>query len=203
MADHPRVSLSGPEADAIAHPHVMSESAFADEPARVEPDLDTKYDSAEKEDIGIDISRDGSEGAGELTEDSITDLYVPLPMDLGLPEEGEILTVRAVFVGVILGALVNASNLYLGLKTGFTFGSAMFGAIFGYGIIKSLGRFDKIPLLGGSFGPQENSIVQSVSLVLTAFLRDGIDLTFGKCRLLPGPVPWVLHSSVVYQPCIN
>lgn len=40
----------------------------------------------------------------------------------------------------------------------------MFGAIFGYGIIKIMDRvFGKLPILGGSFGPQENSIVQAAA----------------------------------------
>jgi hypothetical protein len=45
-----------------------------------------------------------------------------------LPEERkDILTVRAVFVGLCCGALVNASNIYLGLKTGWTFTANLFG----------------------------------------------------------------------------
>ena len=42
------------------------------------------------------------------------DPYVPFPIDPNAPEEGNILTVRAIFLGACLGALVNASNLYLG-----------------------------------------------------------------------------------------
>jgi hypothetical protein len=42
------------------------------------------------------------------------DLYVPLKMDPSIPHEPHPLTVRAVVVGILLGALVNASNLYLG-----------------------------------------------------------------------------------------
>jgi hypothetical protein len=156
IVDPPRKSISGPEAEAIAHPHVMGEGAFADRPAIVEPGMTDEKDGLRQS------SEEKRDEMGELSEDAISDLYVPLPMDLGLEPETNILTFRAVFVGIILGALVNASNLYLGLKTGFTFGSAMFGAIFGYGIIKSLSRFDHIPIIGGFFGPQENSIIQSV-----------------------------------------
>jgi uncharacterized oligopeptide transporter (OPT) family protein len=40
----------------------------------------------------------------------------------------------------------------------------MFGAIFGYGIVKILSRLPgDIPILGGSFGPQENSIIQAAA----------------------------------------
>lgn len=42
------------------------------------------------------------------------DLYRPLVMDPNIPHEENILTVRAVVVGCMLGSLVNASNLYLG-----------------------------------------------------------------------------------------
>ena len=38
----------------------------------------------------------------------------------------------------------------------------MFGAIFGYGIVKSMSKWGhNIPILGGSFGPQENVIIQA------------------------------------------
>lgn len=48
------------------------------------------------------------------------DVYAPFPIDPDARPEGNILTVRALFVGCCLGALVNASNVYLGLKTGTT-----------------------------------------------------------------------------------
>ncbi|KAK1460510.1 oligopeptide transporter [Colletotrichum cuscutae] len=98
----------------------------------------------------------------ETEEHKEEDLYRPLKMDANIPHEENILTVRAIVVGCILGSLVNASNLYLGLKTGFTFVASMFGAIFGYGILKMLSTTN-IPILGGTFGPQENSIVQAAA----------------------------------------
>ncbi|GKT47522.1 putative metallocarboxypeptidase ECM14 [Colletotrichum spaethianum] len=64
----------------------------------------------------------------ETEEHKEEDLYRPLLMDPSIPNEENILTVRAVVIGCILGSLVNASNLYLGLKTGFTFIASMFGA---------------------------------------------------------------------------
>ena len=39
----------------------------------------------------------------------------------------------------------------------------MFGAIFGYGIIKALSRSGSVPIIGGYFGPQENSIIQAAA----------------------------------------
>jgi hypothetical protein len=45
---------------------------------------------------------------------AITDLYVPFPEVKGIEHEPNPLTVRAVVIGIILGSLVNASNVYLG-----------------------------------------------------------------------------------------
>lgn len=76
---------------------------------------------------------------------------MPFPIDPRIPEEDHQLTIRAVVVGCMLGCVVGASNIYLGLKTGkpfyivcfrprrsehssyvgFTFGASLFGAIFG------------------------------------------------------------------------
>ncbi|KAF2109711.1 OPT oligopeptide transporter protein-domain-containing protein [Lophiotrema nucula] len=83
-----------------------------------------------------------------------------------LPEEGRyILTLRAVLVGLCCGALVNASNVYLGLKTGWTFSANLFGAIAGFAVIKFIAKAvpETFPLLGGGFGPRENNIVQTAA----------------------------------------
>lgn len=65
----------------------------------------------------VDIKSDESDGG----DPPITDLFVSLPPLKGVEPEDSPLTVRAVAVGIALGSLVNASNVYLGLKTGFTF----------------------------------------------------------------------------------
>ncbi|KAF9447743.1 oligopeptide transporter [Macrolepiota fuliginosa MF-IS2] len=97
-----------------------------------------------------------------------SDVTKPFPIDPDAPEETHQLTVRAIVVGCALGAVVGASNIYLGLKTGFTFGPQLFGAIFGYAIIKPLSRI--LPesgllgrFFGGPFGPKENCTVQSAA----------------------------------------
>ncbi|OTB07911.1 hypothetical protein M426DRAFT_317416 [Hypoxylon sp. CI-4A] len=90
------------------------------------------------------------------------DLYVPLKMDGAAIDQHNPLTLRAIIVGIILGSLVNCSNLYLGLKTGLTFSSNLFGSIFGFGICKLLAKTGW-PIIGGSFGPQENSIIQAAA----------------------------------------
>ncbi|KAH9858652.1 OPT oligopeptide transporter [Lenzites betulinus] len=93
------------------------------------------------------------------------DISRPFPRDPNEMIETHQLTVRAVFVGCCLGAVVGASNIYLGLKTGFTFGPQ---AIFGFAIIKPISK--ALPesgligrLFGGPFGPKENCTVQSAA----------------------------------------
>lgn len=96
------------------------------------------------------------------------DAAYPFPVEPDEMEETHQLTVRALLVGSCLGAVVGASNIYLGLKSGFTFGSQLFGAIFGFAILKPLSK--AIPensiigkILGGPFGPKENCTVQSAA----------------------------------------
>lgn len=124
-----------------------------------EVEHDTKgINDADEKDTAIDIKSTTSEN------DEITDLFVSFPDVPGMEPEKNPLTVRAVLTGIVLGSLVNASNVYLGLKTGITFSATMFGAIFGYGIILFLTKaFASVPFLGGRFGPQENSIVQAAA----------------------------------------
>lgn len=50
----------------------------------------------------------------ELLQDEELDLFKPFPIDDSHPVEEHILTIRSLVTGICLGALVNASNLYLG-----------------------------------------------------------------------------------------
>lgn len=86
----------------------------------------------------------------------------PFPTDPSDPVEDSELTIRALVIGCMLGAVVSASNIYLGLKTGWTFGSSLFGAILGYAILKPLTRYAP-RYIGSSFGPKENVCIQSAA----------------------------------------
>ncbi|RUS31469.1 OPT oligopeptide transporter protein-domain-containing protein [Jimgerdemannia flammicorona] len=74
------------------------------------------------------------------------------------PEETHQFTWRAAIVGSLLGCFVAASNMYLGLKIGWSFGASLFGAIFGFAILKPLSQ-----KFGGYFGPKENATVQAAA----------------------------------------
>ena len=56
-----------------------------------------------------------------------------------------------------------ASNMYLGLKIGWSFGASLFGAIFSFAILKPLSRSLPLWLGGGHFGPKENVTAQSAA----------------------------------------
>lgn len=122
-----------------------------------EKNLDTK----EVEPVADEVDDDSdADKETDHTSNFIQDPFRPFD---NLPEEPHrVLTIRAVFVGLCCGALVNASNVYLGLKTGWTFTANLFGAIVGFAVIKFFSKtFAKgFPILGGDFGPRENNIVQ-------------------------------------------
>ncbi|OSC97364.1 OPT oligopeptide transporter [Trametes coccinea BRFM310] len=92
----------------------------------------------------------------------VSELLVAPSLDPDAPAEAQF-TFRAVFVGCALGAVISASNVYLGLKTGWTFGASLFGSIFGFAILKPLSRILPEHLGGGYFGPKENVCCQSAA----------------------------------------
>ncbi|MCJ1257873.1 hypothetical protein MMC24_005701 [Lignoscripta atroalba] len=116
-------------------------------------------DKSEYSDGGVKVDVEESD------EDKIIDPYVPFPVDPNAPVEGKILRIRSIVLGLICGSLVNASNVYLGLKTGWTFGANLFGAIVGFAVIKffSVTFAENFPILGGKFGPKENNIIQTTA----------------------------------------
>lgn len=111
-------------------------------------------------------SMEKNEGIYEVKsvyEDQPPSNLVPFPEDPNAHPETQQLTVRALVVGCCLGAVVSASNIYLGLKTGWTFGPSLFGAILGFAILKPLSTRLPRYLGGGFFGPKENVCVQTAA----------------------------------------
>ncbi|KAG0345693.1 hypothetical protein BG004_003288 [Podila humilis] len=74
------------------------------------------------------------------------------------PHEEHQFTWRAAIVGSLLGCVVAASNMYVGLKIGWTFGASLWGAIFGFIILKSISK-----AMGNTFGPRENATCQAAA----------------------------------------
>ncbi|KAG2344576.1 OPT superfamily oligopeptide transporter [Suillus weaverae] len=136
-----------------------------DQIAYVQEESLSSYTEEEKSAIIADITSvsGGSEGLepGPHVQSINTD--DPFPEVPGTPVEKQQLTVRAVLVGCILGGIIAASNIYLGLKTGWTFGASLFGSIIGFAILKPLSRSAPTFLGGGYFGPKENNVCQSAA----------------------------------------
>jgi uncharacterized oligopeptide transporter (OPT) family protein len=144
-------------------------------PARHDSDPAESFHGDEKGHHTIDV-----DGGEEEVDSFIRDPFHPFD-DLP-PEKHWVMTIRAVFVGLCCGCLVNASNVYLGLKTGWTFNANLFGvsammiykrniakrikAIAGFAVLKffSTTFAENFPILGGSFGPKENNIVQTAAM---------------------------------------
>lgn len=109
----------------------------------------------------------GADGDAEDQQESFTaeDLARGIPFsESSLPQEdGQGLTIRALVVGTGLGFVIAASNIYLGLKTGFTFGASLFSSLLGFAIIKALSKSLPDRLGGGFFGPKENVTIQSAA----------------------------------------
>lgn len=107
--------------DATAHPYASSECSI-NCPPKASPSSQPFLDKDE------DDSEDGA-----FEEESFgQNPFKPLP---NLPEEKPtVLTTRALIIGLFAGALVNASNVYLGLKSGWTFGANLFGVSHGFGL---------------------------------------------------------------------
>jgi OPT family oligopeptide transporter len=70
------------------------------------------------------------------------------------------LTVRAVLAGMVLGALLSLSNLYVALHTGWSFGVTITAGILAFAFFSAL---ERARLLRTPFGMLENNAMQSVA----------------------------------------
>lgn len=125
------------------------------------PSLTHEHDQ-EKKQYAIDVDSSHA-GADVEHAEEVLDNKFPFPPLHGIPEETHQLTFRAIIIGCMLGAVVSASNIYLGLKTGWTFGASLFGGILGFAILKPLSTYAPRYLGGGYFGPKENVTCQSAA----------------------------------------
>jgi uncharacterized oligopeptide transporter (OPT) family protein len=147
---------------------------------------DIVHTTGSEHEIDIDAAKDTDD---EWKDDFAIDPFKPFD---DLPPEGKhILTVRALFVGACCGAVVNASNIYLGLKTGWTFTANLFGSIAGFAILKGVSKAvpEGLPILGGNFGPRENNIVQTTAMAaggMSSVFVSGIPAIY-RLKLLKTP----------------
>ncbi|KAJ3111755.1 hypothetical protein HDU96_005381 [Phlyctochytrium bullatum] len=119
-------------------------------------------------DSGVPLQDLGSDKKAPSTVSSVSSAKAEeegVPADAVLEEvdEGSGFTFRAVLVGTLLGCIIGASNMYLGLTVGWSFGGSLFGSIVGFAILKPLSRVLPSYFGGGYFGPKENCTVQSAA----------------------------------------
>ena len=101
---------------------------------------DSQERDTDKKTYSVDVN-DNEHDHDSEDPHAILDNKFPFPKLHGLPEEGSQITLRALLIGCCLGAVVSASNIYLGLKTGWTFGASLFGSILGFAILKPISNF--------------------------------------------------------------
>ena len=97
------------------------------------------------------------------------------------------LTVRAVISGMLLGGVMSLSNLYIALKTGWSFGVTITAGILAFVLFKLLQR---IGLVKSEFGMLENNAMQSVASAAGYMTGGGTVAAIPGLRmLLQSPIP--------------
>ena len=69
------------------------------------------------------------------------------------------LTIRSAITGMLLGGILSLTNLYVGIKTGWTLGVGVTSVILSFGIFKLFARFK----IGEEMGVLENNAMQSIA----------------------------------------
>jgi uncharacterized oligopeptide transporter (OPT) family protein len=78
--------------------------------------------------------------------------------------EGLLLLLSKTFLPYLAAARhLTTDSIYLGLKTGWTFGASLFGSILGFAILKPVSKILPVHFGGGYFGPKENVCCQSTA----------------------------------------
>ena len=108
-------------------------------------------------------------------------------------------TVRAVAMGMVLGAVMCLSNVYVGLKAGWSMGVAITSCILAYVIFQALTKAFRLP----TFSILENNAMQSAASAAGSMTSAGIANAIPALMMLnPGAVPpqhiliaWVILIS--------
>lgn len=96
--------------------NVIHESGITDSYDLASPTMKEKYSSSDEDGIDLELnSRDDSDGEF-VSGGRFINTDDPFPIDPTAPVEESQLTIRALVVGCLLGAIIAASNVYLGLK---------------------------------------------------------------------------------------
>eukprot|EP01056_Protomagalhaensia_sp_Gyna25_P005395 Protomagalhaensia_sp_Gyna_25__5394@NODE_698_length_2818_cov_458_944584_g545_i0_p1_GENE_NODE_698_length_2818_cov_458_944584_g545_i0NODE_698_length_2818_cov_458_944584_g545_i0_p1_ORF_typecomplete_len750_score135_12OPT/PF03169_15/1_5e86DUF202/PF02656_15/56DUF202/PF02656_15/1_1e04DUF202/PF02656_15/1_2e03DUF202/PF02656_15/0_75_NODE_698_length_2818_cov_458_944584_g545_i04282677 len=105
---------------------------------------------------------------------SVLSLSKEYPVDLneGVPQ----LTLKSVLAGVLSGTLCTFLALYYGLKTGVQPSMNILGATLGYGLAAA---FVKLPFFENTFTPQENAVIQTISVAVYSIASPAFGFSSG------------------------
>ena len=94
------------------------------------------------------------------------------------------LTVRAVLMGAIVGGVMSVANLYVGLKTGFSFGATFTAGIVAFAFFKVL----EAVLPGGEYSDLENNATQTVASAAGFMASAGLVTAIPALLLMDQPM---------------
>ena len=115
-------------------------------------------------------------------ETSTDRIYTPVAGEKGL-------TARALIVGILLGSVVSAMNIYLGLRIGWSFGGSLIAAILGFAVFSTLGRAG---MLSSRFTVLEANITQTAgSAAGTMTSAAGLLAAIPAMRMLGYEFSWL------------
>ena len=109
------------------------------------------------------------------------------------------LTLRSALTGMILGGILSLTNLYVGIKTGWTLGVGITSVILSFSMFKVLSKLK----IGTEMGILENNAMQSVATAagyVTASLVSGIPaymLVTGKVIPMMHTLIWIILISLL------
>ena len=109
------------------------------------------------------------------------------------------LTLRSALTGMILGAILSLTNLYVGVRTGWTLGVAITSVILAFSMYKILARIG----LGKEFTILENVQMQSIACAagyMTAPLISSLPaymMITGKVIPIMHTLPWIIVLAIL------
>ena len=109
------------------------------------------------------------------------------------------LTLRSALTGVVLGAVLSLTNLYVGIRTGWTLGVGITSVILAFAAFKVLSRVG----LGKDLTILENNAMQSIATA-AGYMTSPLVASFPAYMLVTGTVvpqwqliPWVICVSII------
>lgn len=124
----------------------------------------------------------------------------PEPLPLAAPGTPQ-LTLRAIVTGMLLGGIMSLSNLYIALRTGWSFGVTITAGILAFAIFASLTR---MRIVRREFGLLENNAMQSVASAAGYMTGGGTVAAIPALMMLTGEpmrwyimLPWVMAIAML------